>query len=156
MPKRLAAECADIEALHVTAGLWVDEHLAPDALVATHDAGAIRFFGQRPVLDVWGNHSKELTGLERERGQAAAVTWLASQRPDALVVFPALYARGHSPEFDALQRSLPPAEAMDLAAGAEDYARLFGLTRRAATFHVDAPATVPHPTHADLAVFVRP
>ncbi|HZL98755.1 MAG TPA: hypothetical protein VFD43_00755, partial [Planctomycetota bacterium] len=43
--RRFSAECGDVEALNVAAGDWIDAHLPPDAVVATHDAGAIRYFG---------------------------------------------------------------------------------------------------------------
>lgn len=154
--QRLAAQCADTEALNVAAGLWVDEHLPRPALVATHDAGAVRFFGRRRVLDLWGNHSQPLRQALAQGGAAGAARWLASQHPDALVVFPTLYAAGHSPELKALWSSLPPQRYQALLESADDFAAFFGLTKRAITFHVDDPAVVPSPLHADLAVFVRP
>jgi hypothetical protein len=165
--RRFAAECAHVEAQNVAAGLWIDRNLPRDALVATHDAGAVRYFGRRAVLDIWGNNDATLSALLAEsehrrdtpsRGQAddAVVAYLRSRRPDALVVFPALYAAGHSPEFRELMLGLPPAEAETLLAQASDYAELFGLTRRAVSFRVDEPAVVDGPLHQTLAVFVRP
>ena len=151
-----AAQCADTEALNVAAGHWVREHLDERALIATHDAGAVRFFGERAVLDVWGNHSSGLRRALHEGGDEGAARWLSEQHPDALVVFPALYAAGHSPELTALWSVLPPQEFEALRARADDLASFFGLTRREATFHVDHPTVVPSPLHADLAVFVRP
>lgn len=152
----LRGQCAETEALHVAAGRWIAEHLPAGALVATHDAGALRFFGGRPVLDLWANHSGGLARALREGGEAGAAAWLAAQRPDALVVFPALYASGHSPEFQDLWQRLPPQEFEAHRRLADDYASFFGLTRRAAHFHVDAPVVVPSPLHADLAIYLRP
>lgn len=157
LARAFAAQCADVEALNVAAGRWVDEHLPEDALVATHDAGAVRFFGRRPVLDIWGNHSLGLRTALREGGAQAATLWLQAQAPDALVVFPALYARDHSPELKALFARTTAQQYAAYHAAADDYAALFGLTERAATFEVAGePAVVPDPLHAHMAVFVRP
>jgi len=154
--ERFADECAELESMHVAAGRWLAENLDQGSVVATHDAGALRYFGGHPVIDIWGNHNNELLAIERRRGPAAAAEWLVAQRPDALVVFPAIYAAGHSPELLALARKLPAAEYAALSRSVSDYAQLLGLTRRAETFHVDEPTTVPSPLHADLAIFLRP
>ncbi|GJM21574.1 MAG: hypothetical protein DHS20C15_14890 [Planctomycetota bacterium] len=166
LPARFAAECAELELLHVTAGHWIDEHLPPDALVATHDAGALRYFGRRRVLDIWGNHAHELNRVHREArardgddvAQQAALRWLTRQQPDALVVFPMLFAVSQASELDTLWRDgeLTRGEYDMRRAAGSDYAQLFGLTQRVATFHVDDPVIIPDPAHADLAVFVAP
>lgn len=156
LSRRFAAECADVEALNVAAARWIDANLPPDALVASHDAGALRYFGGRDVLDIWGNHDQRRMRLERDGGPPAALAWLREQDADALVVFPILWAAGHSPEARELWQELPGHEYAALQASSEDYAALLGLTRRAQTFRVQQPATVPGPLHRDLAVFVRP
>jgi len=153
--QRFAAECADVEALNVAAGRWIAEHTDRRAVVATHDAGAIRFFGQRETIDLFGNQCHELLAAERQ-GEAAARAWLLARHPDVLAVFPALWARGHSPELASLWAQLPAQEGAALVAAAQDYAELFGLTQRVATFSVTDPATVPSPLHAHLAIFVAP
>jgi len=165
--RRFAAECAHVEAQNVAAGAWIDAHLPPDALVATHDAGAVRYFGRRPVLDIWGNNDATLSALlarsdsgrgtpDGPRADEAVVRYLQSRRPDALAAFPALYAAGSSPEYQQLVRELPADEARQLASQASDYAGLLGLTRRAATFRVDEPAVVGGPLHQVFAIYVRP
>ena len=165
--RRFAAECADVEALNVAAGRWIDGHLPPGDLVATHDAGAVRYFGRRPVLDLWGNNEHELNALlaeqaaardpgEAVRAQLEVDRYLKRKHPAALAVFPALYAKGHSPEYEALVRQLPPGERQSLEAVATDFAAFFGLTRRAATFEVPHPAVVDSPLHQTMAVFVAP
>jgi hypothetical protein len=164
---RFAAECAQVEAQNVAAGMWIDSHLPPDALVATHDAGAVRYFGRRAVLDIWFNNDAASSALhaeserrrgtpEQDRADKAFKSYLHARKPDALAVFPALWASGHSPEFQELMRSLPPEEAQKLTLKASDYAGFFGLTRRAAEFRVDEPATVDGPPHRVFAVYVRP
>lgn len=156
LSQRFAAQCSDVEELNVAAGLWIAENLAPDALVLTHDAGAVRFFGEHRVIDIWGNHSTTLRHILDRRGGAGVGEWLKSRHPDALAVFPTLFARNHAPEWKQLFASLPTQEYEALYAQADDYASLLGLTRRAAHFHVDDPATVPSPLHADMVIFVRP
>lgn len=154
---RYAAECGDVETLNVAAARWIDANLPADALVATHDAGAIRYFGGRRVLDIWGNHDQQRMRAEREGGPRAALTWMREQRADALVVFPIQWAPGHSPEAKALWQRLPPHEYEAIRAMSEDYAELLGITERAETFRLPGEAhTVPGPLHRDLAVFVRP
>jgi hypothetical protein len=152
---RFAAECEHVEELNVAAGVWISQHTTNDAVVATHDAGAVKFFGRRKVIDIFGNQNHEFITRERQ-GPEALRDWLLAQDPDVLVVFPALWARNHSPELANLWRDLPPMEGADLVAASDDYAEFFGLTKRAVTFHVDSPVTVPSPLHADMAIFVRP
>ena len=163
---RFAAECADVEALNVAAGQWIDAHLPPGAVVATHDAGAIRYFGKRPVVDLWGNNDHELNALlaaqANARGADAAgraqfevERYLRRKHPDALAVFPALYASGHSPEYDEIVRRFAP-QALSALQTATDFAAFFGLTRRAATFSVPHPAVIESPLHQTMAIFLAP
>ena len=155
LKQRFSRECAHVEALNVAAGEWIAENTDRRAVVATHDAGAIRFFGDRRTLDIFGNQSHALLAAER-RGPEAARQWLLAQKPDVLAVFPALWARNHSPELKDIWADLPPQEGEALMNTAQDYAEFFGLTRRVKTFTVDDPATVPSPLHAHLALFERP
>jgi hypothetical protein len=155
MQQRFAAECLDVERLNVAAGRWIAAHTETDAVVATHDAGAVRYFGKRRTVDIFGNQAHKLLQAER-KGADAARGWLLAWEPDVLAVFPAQWARDHSPELKQLWADSPPGEGAALLDGAEDYAEFFGLTQRAITFHVDEPATVPSPLHADLAIFVAP
>lgn len=164
--RRFAAECADVEALNVAAGDWIDAHLPPGAVVAAHDAGAIRYFGRRPVIDLWGNNDHQLNDLlaaqaaardeaSARRAQMEVEGYLKRKHPDALAVFPALYASGHSPEYAALVQQFRPEERQALAT-AVDFADFFGLTRRAVTFEVPRPAVIESPLHQTMAVFVAP
>jgi len=164
---RFAAECADVEALNVAAGLWIRENLPEGALVAAHDAGAIRYFGRRPVLDIYGNNDHRLNALIIGRDRAlgaralseaeqAIGDYLVERNPDALAVFPASWASAHSPEYAALMASATPEEQATLAQQAQDFAGPLGLTKRVATFHVANPAVIQSALHQDMAIFVRP
>jgi hypothetical protein len=156
---RFAAECADVEALNVAAGLWLDEHLPPDAVVATHDAFAVRYFGKRKTIDIYGNNAGELNRIIEQGGPDAsmnAARYIALQEPDALACFPITWAAGHSPEFVELMANSTPAEQAVLVAQVSDFAGFLGLTKRAVTFSVPDPAVVDGPLHRDFAIFVRP
>ncbi|MED5330396.1 MAG: hypothetical protein VX916_03810 [Planctomycetota bacterium] len=138
LQQRFAAGCATVESQNVAAGRWLDENLPSGAQVATHDAGAIRYFSRRRVIDIYGNNNATLVRAlttsdpdSNDPGKAAR-TVLSKERPDALVIL------AH-PQL-----------------GWIDYAPFFGLTKPAAAFHVDEPGAIPDPTHQDLAIFVRP
>jgi hypothetical protein len=153
--QRFAAECQHVEELNVAAGLWIAENTEPGTVVAAHDAGAIRYFGGRKVIDIFGHQNFKLLEAERA-GPEVAMHWLAATKPDVLAVFPALWAKNNSPELQKIWATLPPQEGAELLMASQPFAEFFGLTRRVKTFHVDEPATIPDPTHADLAIFVAP
>jgi len=167
--RRFAAECADVEALNVAAGRWIDANLSRTAVVATHDAGAVRYFGRRHVLDLYGNNDARLA--ERQRAvidaqdrrdrdaEAHALLGLLaevrSRDPDALACFPLIYTAAARPDLlVALQQAREPDRTL-VAVSAEAWAELLGLTRRAASFHVDVPHVMDSPVHRDFAIFVR-
>jgi len=168
--RRFAAECADVEALNVAAGRWIDANLSRTAVVATHDAGAVRYFGRRHVLVLFANNDARLAALQRAvpeaearrdpaavaRAVQAVLDEARARDPDALACFPAQYARSISPEYAAALRSLPPEGRAALDALADDWAVPLGLTRRAVTFRVGLPAVMDSPVHRDFAIFVRP
>ncbi|MDG2148589.1 MAG: hypothetical protein P8N09_03600 [Planctomycetota bacterium] len=152
---RFAAECQHVEALNVEAGLWIAENTERGATVAAHDTGAIRYFGDRKVIDIYGHQNFAFLQAER-LGEEAAMQWLADTQPDVLAVFPALWGGPETDEFKKIWAQLPPQQGAALLEASQPYAEFFGLTKRVQTFHVDQPATVPDPTHADLAIFVAP
>ena len=53
--------CRDIARLNVAAGRWVAGHTPPGARVAVLDAGAIRYFGDRRIIDLAGLNDHLLT-----------------------------------------------------------------------------------------------
>lgn len=95
---RYAWNCQNIEEMEVALGRWVSAHASPNDLVATVDAGAIRYFGHRPVLDMEGlNHHAVL-----DRGLFAVMT---EARPRFVIYFPLKYPRlAESPEFRVVHR----------------------------------------------------
>ncbi len=75
-----AWNCQNIEEMQVLAGLWVREHTREGDLVATHDAGAIRLFSGRRVLD--------LAGLNDHRTTELGDAILEVEPPQLFIVFP--------------------------------------------------------------------
>jgi hypothetical protein len=65
-----AWNCQNIEEMNVELGRWVDGNIPADAVVAVGDAGAIKYFGQRTTVDLFGlNDHRMLTRSFPERFQ---------------------------------------------------------------------------------------
>ncbi len=75
-----------INGYQVQTALWLRDHTQPDALVATHDIGAIGYFSQRPVIDLGGLTQPELVPLLSD--QQTLVTYLQQRQVDYVVMFP--------------------------------------------------------------------
>lgn len=78
--------CQNINEVQVALGQWAAQNVMPEETIATNDAGAIRFFSQRRVLDLMGLNSHAVL----QRGRAAV---LAAERPRYLFVFPSWFPR---------------------------------------------------------------
>jgi hypothetical protein len=79
---RFADEVSSINALQVTIGRWVNESLAPGAVVWTVDAGAIRYWGRHPTVDLIRLNTPELfVGLKVKKA------WW----PSAVALIPGLF-----------------------------------------------------------------
>ena len=70
----------------VDVALWLRENTDPDALIAAHDIGAIGFFAQRPILDLAGLISPEVTPLLGD--DAAMARYVLASNADYLVTAP--------------------------------------------------------------------
>jgi hypothetical protein len=57
---RFAGDVAAINALQVTIGRWIDSNLPPGAVVWSVDAGAIRYWGRHPTVDLIRLNTPEL------------------------------------------------------------------------------------------------
>ncbi|MGD1993168.1 MAG: hypothetical protein PVI59_08250 [Anaerolineae bacterium] len=84
-----ATDVAIIEGEMVTVAQWINDHTAPDALIAAHDIGAIGYFARRPLLDMAGLVSPEV--IPFIRNETEILDWLAEQKADYLVTFPTWY-----------------------------------------------------------------
>jgi len=84
-----STDVAIIEGEMVAVARWLDAHVAPDALVAAHDIGALGYFARCPLLDLAGLVSPEVIPFIRD--QERLLQWLAEQEADYLVTFPSWY-----------------------------------------------------------------
>jgi hypothetical protein len=83
---RYAWNCRNIREMNVAAALWLSERTVAGDWIASHDAGAVRFITDRPVVDLLGlNTHRTLDG-----GLPGVI---AETRPRYWVVFPP--ARDH-------------------------------------------------------------
>jgi len=84
---RYAANVRDVDAINVRSGRWLGEHAESfrGAVVATQDAGAVRYFAPRDteILDLLGLNDHELVtaGLEGDIGP-----YLTAQQPSAMLL----------------------------------------------------------------------
>lgn len=95
---RYSWNCQNIDEMQVALGRWLKARTAPREVVASVDAGAIRFVSDRRVIDLLGlNDHRVLTqGIGRV---------LVDERPRFLVVFPGWFPRAtSSPRFRVVRR----------------------------------------------------
>ncbi|MCC7044568.1 MAG: hypothetical protein IT183_11945 [Acidobacteria bacterium] len=79
-----AWNCQNIAETQVTIGRWAAQHVPPDRVIATVDAGAVRYYSNRRTLDLLGLNDHRVL----DEGFSAVVQ---RERPAAYVVFPALF-----------------------------------------------------------------
>ncbi len=84
-----ALDVGVIESEWVETAQWVSRHTEPDALIATHDIGALGYFGQRNLLDLAGLISPEVIPFIRD--EMALRTYLDDSQTDYLVTLPGWY-----------------------------------------------------------------
>jgi len=60
MRRQLVSDSRAIELLDVQAGKWINAHAQADATVGVHDAGAIRYFGERRTIDLVGLNNADV------------------------------------------------------------------------------------------------
>jgi hypothetical protein len=82
-------DVAIIESEMVTTAQWVAENTSSDALIASHDIGALGYFGHRNLLDLAGLVSPEVLPFIRD--EMALERYLDAQNADYLVTFPDWY-----------------------------------------------------------------
>jgi hypothetical protein len=82
-----AVDVRDINDMHVYLGKWVDKNVPENSTVALNDAGAIKYFGNREVLDIMGLNSNEML-LYKRLGEVETFEYLKVVKPDILIIFP--------------------------------------------------------------------
>lgn len=71
---------------HVAAGKWIKENTNENALVATHDVGAIAFYGERKLIDMAGLVTPELIDHLNNRLYSEYMNkYLSEQKVDYLI-----------------------------------------------------------------------
>lgn len=81
-----ANNVAFIENEMVAVAHWLAENTPSDALIASHDIGAIGFFAQRPLLDLAGLISPDVIPFINDEAQLGA--YIQQQQADYLVTAP--------------------------------------------------------------------
>jgi len=78
-------QVADVDRTNVAAARWLaaDTTLAQDAVIAAQDAGAVRYFGERPVLDLLGLNDHRIHRANRAGGGESVRRYLESRSPQA-------------------------------------------------------------------------
>ena len=86
---------ADIDRMHVEMARWIAEHTPTDAVVASHDVGALGYFSRRRVVDTAGLITPEVLDYLRPGASAddGVLEYLREVRPDYLVIMPTWYPR---------------------------------------------------------------
>jgi len=79
-----AASCRYINDRQVKTGRWLNAHTSPDAVVATHDIGAIAYYSERRVVDMVGLVSPEM--IANLRNLDSLVAFLGRRRVTHLAV----------------------------------------------------------------------
>jgi hypothetical protein len=86
---------ANVEDGDVAMARWLADRLPPEAVLATVDLGAVATILPNPIVDLAGIASPEVSGhvrRARERGESwrrGVLEFIAAERPDYLLVFPA-------------------------------------------------------------------
>ncbi|TAK36814.1 MAG: hypothetical protein EPO21_01335 [Chloroflexota bacterium] len=78
-----------IDEENVTVARWLRDNTPPGVLVATHDIGAIGYFGGRPILDIAGLITPELAPFVRQPDRV--LSYLENRRPAYLAMYPSWY-----------------------------------------------------------------
>ncbi len=100
-----ARDVAIIESEMVTIAHWVAENTPPEALVATHDIGALGFFANRPLLDLAGLISPEVIPYLWDDENLAE--YMDARGADYLVTFPGWYPNMIAPLIPIFQTDAP-------------------------------------------------
>jgi len=78
-----------IETEMVAVAKWLDQHVAPQALLAAHDIGAIGYFSQRRLIDLAGLVTPEVIPFIRD--ESALFDFMIARQVDYFITFPSWY-----------------------------------------------------------------
>jgi hypothetical protein len=78
--------CKYFNERHVTVGKWIAKNTPVNAVIATHDIGAIEFYGNRKLIDMVGLVSPEILDKMDVGFIGFLNNYLAQKKPDYLIV----------------------------------------------------------------------
>jgi SNF family Na+-dependent transporter len=79
----------NINDMQVTIGRWLNENTPSDAVFATHDAGALRYFSSRTMIDLAGLVSPDI--IHGNMTDREKIQYLHDHGCDYIVFFPQLF-----------------------------------------------------------------
>jgi len=79
----------NINDMQVEIGLWLNENTPPDAVFATHDAGALRYFSNRTMIDLAGLVSPDI--IHGNMTDTEKIQYLHDHGCNYIVFFPELF-----------------------------------------------------------------
>jgi len=88
--QRYALAVRNINQMQVYLGKWMNQNIPERSLVAIHDVGAIKFFGNRDCLDLEGLVSPQIIPY-KIMGSDSYIVYLNEHRPDYFIIFAAYY-----------------------------------------------------------------
>ena len=85
----------DIQKMHLPMARWIARETPEDAVVATHDIGALGYFSGRRIIDTAGLVTPEVLAYLKPRQAAdeGVLEFLTAKRPEFVVVMPNWYPR---------------------------------------------------------------
>ncbi len=86
-----ASDVRLITLVDVQVARWLQQNTPPDAVIATHDIGAIGFFGQRRIVDTAGLITPEAASLVRD--QEALLSFIRARKVGYVAQFTVWYPR---------------------------------------------------------------
>jgi hypothetical protein len=112
--RRLHNDVRNINEVQRAIGLWLAEHTPEGSWIAASDAGAIRYFSDRPTLDLMGLNTPELFWNEpafARRHPVAAIalmpSWFVPWSMDGLVLYAAMETEDYTvTSFEANRRQI--------------------------------------------------
>ncbi|MEW6482065.1 MAG: hypothetical protein AB1397_03560 [bacterium] len=88
---KYACLCEAEKKLQINIGKWLYSHTQKDARIATHDIGAIVYYGRRYCIDTLGLGTKETISMFGN--EEALIKFLKTEKIDFLIGFPFVYSK---------------------------------------------------------------
>ncbi len=104
-----ATENKYISDRQVAAAMWIKENTEPDAIIGTHDVGAIGYYSERKIVDVAGLVTPELINKINEKDYVNIMSdYMKKSGVDYLVFLREWYTVVNQPALFSTAETLPP------------------------------------------------